>query len=140
MQFDLDNLNPPARFYFDDKRPEDGSVLLRICSGNDLDDIYRKTSKKQPPEYKRGARYEVPDLIDEVKRMKMMWDFIIMDWDKVTDGNGKPLECNMDNKYRLMRESVKFASFIGASIEKLSVDVAAYQEEAEKNSESSQSE
>lgn len=140
MKFDMGNLNPPAWFYFDDSDPSQGKVLLRVCSGTDLDDINRKTSKKQPPEYRRGNRYEIPDKVDEKRRAEMLWDFMIVDWEGVLDQNGYEIKCTPDNKNKLMRESVAFATFIASSLDKLTADITKYQEEVEKNSLSSQNE
>lgn len=138
MKFNLSDLNPPVWFYFDDSEPEEGAVLLRLCTGADLESIQKKTEKKQPPEYKRGNRYERPPEVDERRRSMMLWDYMIVDWQNIEDDKGKEIPCTTDNKVKLMRESVVFAQFIGNCIEKLSEDTTKYQEDAEKNSKSSQ--
>ena len=128
----MSNMNPPAWFYYDDDDTDSG-VLLRVCSGNDLEDKTKKCSKKQPPEYKRGRRFEIPDKIDEKRYSEMLWDFVIVDWKGTVDENDDDIECNMDNKIKLMRQSVFFASFIGKSLDKLNADIAGYQKDLEKN-------
>ena len=133
MKFNMSNLNPPAWFYFDDDKPKDGSVLLRVCAGNDLDNIAKRCSKKQPPEYKRGNRFVIPDKVNEKKYNEMLWDFILVDWKNIVDEKGKAIECKLENKVKLMTHSVVFAAFIGDCLEKLNEDVAGYQEELEKN-------
>ena len=140
MKFNMSNLNPPAWFYFDDDKPEDGSVLIRVCAGKDLERITRETSKKMPPEYKRGQRFVIPDKIDEKRHSELIWDFVIVDWKDLIDEKGNDIECTTANKVLLMKSSVIFAAFIGESLDKLNEDIEGYQKELEKNLSSSQSE
>lgn len=133
MKVNLNDMNPPA--WFDIEGDVDKArVLLRICAGDDIDEINRLTSKRQPPEYKRGVRYAVPDEVDEKLRQEMVWDFIIVDWEGIMDDKGTPLPCTKENKVLFMTRSVAFATFISKCIEKLNADTLAYQEESPKNS------
>lgn len=133
MKFNMSQLNPPAWFYFDDDKPEDGSILLRVCSGNDLDRITKACSKKMPPEYKRGQRFEIPDKVDEKRHSEMLWDFVIVDWKNIIDEKGKDISCTQKNKIKLMTQSVVFTGFVGESLDKLNADIVGYQAELEKN-------
>ncbi len=113
-------------------------MLLRVCSGKDLERIEKETSTKQPVEYKRGQRFIVPDKVDEKRRSHMIWDFVVVDWNGVLDEDEKAVKCTTDNKIKLMEQSVVFAGFIGECLEKLNTDIGSYQKVLEKNSLSSQ--
>lgn len=138
MKVDFSNLNPPAWFSFDEDDPDEGRVLLRVCSPEDARRIEKACSKKQPPEYKGGVRYELPPKVDEEKYNRMLWDWVIVDWDGVLDADEKPIECNAQNKERLMMGSPWFTSFVTKNLEKLNADNKIYQGNLEKNSLSTQ--
>ena len=138
MKFNMSNLNPPAWFLFNEDDPEEGRILLRVCAGRDLERIEKETNTKQPPEYRRGQRFIIPDKVDEKKRSRMIWDFVIVDWEGVLDEAEKPIKCTTDNKVQLMEQSVVFAGFVGECLEKMNADIKGYQENLEKNLSSSQ--
>ena len=128
MKFDMENLNPPTWFDFGD----DARIQMRVCSGDDLDKIQKKT-RKIVHEYRRGDRHQWED-IDQEKEFKMVNDFIIVDWENINDGNGVELQCNTKNKEKLLRGSPLFSSFIASCLEKLNNNIGHIQEEEEKNS------
>jgi len=128
MRFDLDNLNPGVWFEFDDKS---FSVEVRMCAGQDLESIFKKTQKERV-EYKRNGRFEYLD-IDHDKRDEMMWDFIVVSWKGIEDGKGKQLPCTTETRKKLMKGSVLFANFIGECLEKLNADSDMILQDKEKN-------
>jgi len=128
MKFDLNELNPGMWFEY-----EDGSfsVQVRLCAGVDLERIFKATEKKRV-EYKRGGRFEYFD-IDHDKRDELMWDFCIMDWNRIEDGKGKELPCTTENKLLLMKGSVLFSEFIADCLEKARDAVQDAKDGQEKN-------
>jgi len=128
MKFDLDNLNPGTFFEFED---DDGGVTIRLANSDAMREIDKATVKKKIS-FHRGQRYEV-DVVDEALRSNMIWDYIIIDWENVTDSNGVDIPCTFENKAKLMRESVKFSSFIASCVEQLTDNMSLYEEELEKN-------
>ena len=130
MDFNLDNLNPGATFYFDEADEKKGSVTLRACPGDVSADIENKTTTRRV-EYKRGQRFEVVDRREE-KWKELFYDYVILAWDGVTH-NKKPLDCNVENKLKLMGQSPVFASFVADCLEKLNNNLVERKEAVEKN-------
>lgn len=130
MNFDLDNLNPGAVFYFDDSTPEKGSVTLRACPADVLSDMEKKTTTRRV-EYKRGQRFEVVDRRED-RWKELFYDYVIVGWENIK-ANGQPLECNAENKLKLMGQSPAFAAFVADSLEKLNNDIVDRKELVEKN-------
>ncbi|NQU04510.1 MAG: hypothetical protein HQ568_00345 [Calditrichaeota bacterium] len=141
MRVDIGNLNPATKFFFDEDKPEGGHVLLQALNVAQLKEVTKLCTKKTPPEYRRGIRYEVSDKVDEEKQLELLWDRCIVDWNGIEDTKGKPIPCNSLNKTKFMREWSWFALFIGNCLEQLNTDQAEPPKEAEiKNSSNSQSE
>ena len=130
MEFNLDDLNPGVKFFFDDASPEKGSVTLRACPGDIMADIEKKTTVKRI-EYKRGQRFEVVDK-KENKWRELFYDYVIVDWENVT-AKGEPLECTKENKVMLMGKSPVFSVFVADRLEKLNNELIDRAEDAEKN-------
>ena len=133
MKLNLENLNPGVFFPFDedDEESKDG-VTIRLANGDILDQINKKCTKKKV-EFRRGQRYEVIEE-DEDRRSTLLWDYVILDWKGLQDDKtGEDIPCTKENKVRLMKGSVKFASFVGNIVEKLTEDTDLYNEELEKN-------
>ena len=118
MDFDFDNLNPSARFFFNDVDEKQGFVDLRVVPPDKLEEINKQTNSVKV-EYKRGGRFEVPKHNKELWN-KLFWDYVITAW-KVTN-KGKTVDCTADNKVFLMGQSVKFAGFVSDKLEILSAD------------------
>jgi len=131
MRFNLKDLNPGTVFLFNDDKPEEGSVTLRLCNGQALTDIRKQTVKKRY-EYKRGARMEVEDFNDEL-HSELLWDYAIVDWSGVEDEKGKPIPCTRENKALLMRGSPVFSRLVGNYLDRLGEEEAAHAEAVEKN-------
>ena len=128
MPFDLDNLNPATRFYYDDD--EDEWVELRICAGEDLDRIHKQT-RKTKREYKMGVRYTYEDINHDLEA-ELMNDFTITAWHIVTP-DGKEIPCTYENKQLMMKGSVEFASWVTRCLQKLNEKFLIFQDEQEKN-------
>ena len=132
MKFDLNELNPGAFFSFDEYEGEDGGgVTIRLANGKTLDEINKACIKKKV-EFRRGQRHEVIIDNDEL-RSKMLWEYVIIDWKGLYDQDGKEIPCTKENKVMLMQGSVKFSSFIGNCVEKLTEETEAYEGNLEKN-------
>jgi len=133
MKLNLENLNPGVFFPFDedDEESKDG-VTIRLANGDILDQINKKCTKKTV-QFRRGQRHEVIEE-DEDRRSILLWDYVILGWSGlVDDKTGDDIPCTKDNKVLLMKGSVKFASFIGNAVEKLTEDSDLYNEVLEKN-------
>jgi hypothetical protein len=130
MDFNLNDLNPGAEFFFDEKDKSKGSVTLRACPPDAMKKITKITDSIKI-KYHRGQRHEVAKR-DEKKFDKLFWDYVILDWQGVTD-NGKPLKCNVANKVKLVCGSVVFAEFVADSLEQLGFDQVEKNKAAEKN-------
>lgn len=134
MRFDLENAG--TWFYFDENEPEKGGVCVRVCTAEELERIEKASSKKKV-EYKHGQRFEVKDVNDR-KYDKLLWDFCIVDWDNVQDGDGNEMQCTAENKVVIMKKSLAFSRFVSDALETLQETTAAEAEADEKNSSRSQ--
>jgi hypothetical protein len=131
MKFDLTELNPGVFFSFDENEDGAGGVTIRLANGKILDEINKACIKKKV-EFRRGQRHEVIIDNDEL-RSKMLWEYVIIDWKGLYDQDGKEIPCTKENKVMLMQGSVKFSSFIGNCVEKLTEETEAYEGNLEKN-------
>ena len=131
MKFDLNELNPGVFFSFDENEDGEGGVTIRLANGKTLDEINKACIKKKV-EFRRGQRHEVIIDNDEL-RSKMLWEYVIIDWKGLYDQDGKEIPCTKENKIMLMQGSVKFSSFIGNCVEKLTEETEAYEGNLEKN-------
>ena len=131
MKFDLTELNPGVFFSFDENEDGEGGVTIRLANGKILDEINKACIKKKV-EFRRGQRHEVIIDNDEL-RSKMLWEYVIIDWKGLYDQDGKEIACTKENKVMLMQGSVKFSSFIGNCVEKLTEETEAYEGNLEKN-------
>ena len=127
MKFDLNDLNPPTWFTHE----QGGQIAVRAIPINITKKIERDTTKKKV-EFKRGQRFEVLNVDDE-KQNEMMWDYAIVDWKKITDDKGAPLECTKKNKVALMNGSVLFATWFAECFEIVSDQFQREKEISEKN-------
>ena len=135
--FDLKNLNPGVKFFFDENDEKGSFVVLRTASAAALDNI-RKQAVKVKPEYRnnpktnRLERIEVIE-IDEALQSRLLWDYAIMEW-SIMDAEGKTIPCTADMKFLLMNESKVFSEFVSKCLDRLNEDESARQEAAAKNS------
>jgi hypothetical protein len=131
--FNAKDPNPPAKFYFNDEKPEDGHILIRTIPAADMEKINKRTSKKKPPEYRRGTRYEVPNEINEKLRSELMWDFIVVSWEGIVDENGKKIPVTKETKVKLMQEWPAFAILVSEGLEQMTTDNTTIRNDETKN-------
>lgn len=131
MKLNLSNLNPAAFFPFDEDEEGSGGVYLRLATGEILEKIRKKTTKKRV-EFRRGTRHEVEETNDS-KHSELLWDYVIDDWKGLEDESGAEIPCTTENKVMLMQKSVKFSGFIGNCVEKLNEDYDEHVGDLEKN-------
>lgn len=134
MKINFSDLNPPMWFYFDDDDPESGRVLIKSLSPKEGEQLMKECSKKMPPEYRGGHRYEIPDKLDEKKYNRMLWDAVILDWENLVDEKDEPIPCTADNKLRLMYEAPFFLEFITKNLKIMDANRDQRMEQVEKNS------
>ncbi len=131
MKFNLKDLNPGTWFYFDDSKPDDGKISIRVLNSKRLAEIRTGTVKTEV-EYRSGNRHEF-QVIDHAKRDEMIWDYCIVDWEKLTDDEDNPIECNTANKIELMNNHIGFSTFVESCLTRLNNDAVTYAEYSEKN-------
>jgi hypothetical protein len=126
MPFKLDNLNPPARFPYN----ESEWIEVRNINIAKIKEFRKKVVKKKI-EYKRGQRFEYEETDDELMNA-LMWDYQIVDWNIQTT-DGEEIECTKENKVLMMEYSPEFADFFVECIDQLRRDEAKQVEDSEKN-------
>lgn len=137
MRFDMDNLNPPTRFYFDDTKQDEGWVDLRVVTAGGVSDVVDQTTKKRV-EYKLNTATKKMERIeftetDDNALVEELWDKGIVDWLLLSTA-GNPIPCTKENKIKLMSENPQFNSFVNKGLASLSNYEDVEVEEAEKNS------
>jgi len=142
MPFDLDDLNPPAKFFWLD---EDGNetgewVEFRIASDEDTDKMRREAGVKLAVEYKRVGkggpqRFDYINTSEEnlEKFTRLVNIHTIVSW-YLLDKNGNEIECTPENRNRFIRESPMFSEWAADCLEKMRADVTIKKEEEVKNS------
>lgn len=133
MKFDTTNAG--TWFWFGDEEAN-GGVCLRICTGDDIRDIEKITTKTKIT-YKQGNRHEFK-VVNEKLYDELLWDFCIVNWKKVSIDGTEDVECDKEQKLLLMNRSIAFTSFVGGCMEKLSEAELVADEAEEKNLPSSQ--
>ena len=128
MRFDLDNLNPPAWFIHPDD--SEARLFLRSCPFAVMQDIRKQTTRLRV-EYKRNVRHEFEE-IDTDKQNQLMWDYMIVDWQGIDNGD-EPIPCTTENKIKLLEASPIFLRWFNECVEQLEFDNAERKESAEKN-------
>jgi hypothetical protein len=131
-KFSLKDPNPGVWFKFDSEDPDSGEIAIRAVNQRKRREIQRQCVKNRV-EYKHGQRFEVQDTNDDLFS-DLLWDYIIVDWIKLEDEDGKPIVCTTENKLRLMSEDVGFQQFVNACLVKLNEDFEDRVETIEKNS------
>ena len=92
--------NPGTWFYYNPDDESQGGVCLRELSTDEYEKIERLTVKKKK-KFKHGVTF---DDIQENKVLasKLRWEYCITDWKK-TELDGQELECNAENKVKMMK-------------------------------------
>jgi hypothetical protein len=115
--FSIKDPNPGVWFKFDEDDPESGEIKLRAANTAKLDEI-DKLSLKRRVEYVKGQRFEVYDKNEDL-HSELLWDYVIVEWDKLEDEDQKPIPCNTETKLKLMRENIGFSLFVSNCLNKL---------------------
>jgi len=97
--------NKGEKFYFIDNNPDAGWVILRITPKFILDKIVEDTTMTIVRRGQKEVKENIP------KQNREIWDYQIVDWNNV-ELDGKILECNIDNKEKMMNEVPGFFGFI----------------------------
>ena len=132
--FDISGeLNPGVSFTMEGG----GVVWLRVCAGDDLRDIRKKTVKRKV-EYRKvdGNMQRIPfEEVDEDLQSQMVWDFCIVKWENFFADVEKtiPIPCTTENKLKLMGRSLVFSKFIGECLQTLRGTLENEEEVIEKN-------
>lgn len=108
--FSIKDPNPGAWFKFNEDDPDSGDICVRAINQVKRSEIQSKCVKHKV-EYKNGQRFEYNETNDE-KFSEMLWDYVIVDWNKLEDDEGNTLTCNIETKLKLMLENVGFAQFV----------------------------
>lgn len=125
--------NPGVWFYFDSDDESKGGVCIRELSSDEYDKIHNMTTKTR----KKVIRGMVVDDIKTDTKLanRLRWDACILDWKEVYLDN-KLLECNIDNKCRMMKVT-NFVKFLADSLEELVNTNESIEEARLKNSKTS---
>jgi len=140
--FDIDNLNPVARFYWPASKKTEW-VDLRNIPIAEIRKLRKQAVAKNVEYYRpdnseeKPFRYEV-ESIDDEKFNEILWDYQIADW-HILDLNGEKIECNLENKLKLMGHSIEFAEWVVKCLNQLAIDEQKKKEKLEKNLRNSQS-
>jgi len=132
MKFDMKDLNPGAKFYFDAADPEAGSITLRALNVAAHEKIQAQCVARMTEYNEDGVRNEVV-VTDEAKQSELTWDYAILDWQGLEDENGAPIPCTYENKAALMRESLVFSGMVHRFLKKLNRDMKKRVEAERKN-------
>jgi hypothetical protein len=126
MQFDLENKG--SFFEFEDGS---GGVTVRLCTPEDFEKIQDETTTEKRKKVK--GKWEKITKPNEKLAEKMIFFHCIVDWNGVKDGHGVELECNDENKLKMMKKSIPFATFFAECIESLTNEAVQEGKEQEKN-------
>ena len=131
--FDLKNLNPGAKFYWDEETDE--WVKFRIMADADLRKLRKKCAKERV-EYRRVGkgppqRFEYLE-IDEDLFTEEINDFCIVEW-RLLDTEGNEIPCTREYKNLLMLHNPQFSDWAAECLEQLRSDIKKKKEEEEKN-------
>ncbi len=135
MSFDLEDLNPAARFYWPESKvidPDTGAVSydewvdLRIASDDDVRNFRKKLGIKEIIEHKvnpetRALNRVIGSNFDEKKSVGFadeITDFCIVDWNLIGK-NGEAIPCTRANKLKLANGSPVFARWLETSLNSL---------------------
>jgi len=134
--FDIDNLNPVARFYYPGTGKKEW-VELRNIPTSELRKLRKKVIRQEVEYYRpdntneKPFRYEV-DKIDDEKLFDEMWDYQIVNW-KIVKINGEEIPCTKENKLLMVGNSKEFADWIVKCLNQLAIDEEKKRDKSEKN-------
>ncbi len=117
MEFDLENTGT----WFD---YGNGRVCLRTCPSIKLTEFKKKANTKITSEVvfdkttRAAQRIQTEKVGDEELYNKLLWDYIIADWEGMTV-KGEEFKAITDNKILAMNSDVKFATFVTKCLQTL---------------------
>lgn len=154
MRFDLDGKQGEWFTFFGSEIKEDGTIVylepepkagrvsLRVADPETIESIHSQTRKKisefvYNPKTRQMERVTYFDQTpeQETKERSLLWDYAIVDWEKLLDKAGKPIPVTLENKLKLMNNPM-FARFIGRCLQLMTNVAAERKEDLEKNSSS----
>lgn len=135
--FDLENLNPTRKFYYDDKEVE--WVNLRMVTEAKYKEFRELLDIKQKREYKfdkqgKPCAVDVMDMSDKKisALSELANDYTIADWHLITK-SGNEIPCTKENKTKMILECPEFANWINNCIKEMKGETEEVLEAAEKN-------
>lgn len=131
MKFNMLDLNPGDWFLLEPEKKDSGRVKVRVLNSGKLAEI-RDSTIRTEVEYRGENRFEYQK-IDHSARDSIVWDYCIVDWEGIIDDDDKPIECNTENKIKLMNNHIGFSNFIQNCLERLNRQSEIYSEYLEKN-------
>jgi len=146
MPFDLENLNPACRFFWededneDDKKGDEEWVDLRLCSDDDVERFQKEAEIKQKVEYRRdrGRLHRVEFVDSDKKKMNklsdLVNDFVVVNW-RLLSKKREEIPCNLENKKIMFGKSPQFSEWIASCLEKMRQDIKMTEDRETKNSE-----
>ena len=132
---DFSSSNEGTWFLFNEENKEAGGICLRELGTEEAARIEKLTIKHK----RKPVRGVVVDVIEENSKLatRLTWDYCIVAWKNI-QLDGKEVECNTENKVKLMG-CTDFAKFMGDCITELVETNKTLEEARAKNSMSSSS-
>ncbi len=103
-------------FLFDQTDPTQGRVKIRPCPPGETKKIQKLTVKTKT-KFKHGQKYDVEE-VNQKMSDRLYYDYCIEEWENVIFG-GQELECNAENKVKLINDNYSFAAFVVNCLESL---------------------
>jgi len=113
-----------------------GRVQLKTLKPIDWIEIRKATIEKIPFIKKIEKKYQLfeREVTDEDLQMQMIYDITIIAWEKLFDGEEKPIPCTKENKTSLMlMQDPRFRDFVNEKISILGGIETEQKETSEKN-------
>jgi hypothetical protein len=135
MPFNIQNLNPPVKFYYGRGKKE--WVELRNIPLAEIRKIKKEVVKTEVEYWRpegsteRPFRYEV-DNSDTDKLDQMLWDYQIVNW-CIKTPSGEDIPCTLENKLLMMGESTEFLEWVLDCLKTLAEDETKRKKDQEKN-------
>lgn len=138
IDYKENDLNPGTWFSFEEDKPDEGGVCVRIMNNEAIDEMTKQTRKKMVDYHSAGRgvaeqRFEYWQ-IDEDKEFDMMWEYCIVDWRGVVNSDGMGIECTREAKVRLMKEFIPFIRFVTKCQKRINAQFVVEEEIESKNS------
>jgi hypothetical protein len=135
MDFSSKQQNEGKWCWFNGHDASDGGLCLRVMSIDESRRISKIVTKSKHKPIK-GQVVKI-DEVDEELKDRLTWDYCITAW-KDVKLDGKLLECNADNKVKMMKHNL-FAAFFIDRMAELNDELETTRELQEKNSKTSSS-